>query len=85
MYSSNKKGTSKKGFPDPLAHAEEKAMQEYGLQYAKAIENQWGSGTDTYSSLKTKKEHDLNTEAFSRKASSEWWEGEETYLDIDKP
>jgi len=56
MYSSNKKGTSKKGFPDPLAHAEEKAMQEYGLQYAKAIENQWGSGTDTYSSLKTKKE-----------------------------
>ena len=49
MYSSNKNGKKSKGFPDPLAHAEEKAMQEYGLQYAKAIENQWGSGTDTYS------------------------------------
>jgi hypothetical protein len=56
MYSSNNPSKKSKGFPDPLAHADEKAMQEYGLQYAKAIENQWGSGTDTYSSLKTKKE-----------------------------
>ena len=35
--------------------------------------------------IKTKKEYDLNKYAFERKASSEWWEGEETYLDIDKP
>jgi len=35
--------------------------------------------------IKTKKEYDLNKEAFMRKASSEWWNGEETYLDIDSP
>tara|TARA_B100000073_G_scaffold179820_1_gene148785 strand:- start:53 stop:298 length:246 start_codon:yes stop_codon:yes gene_type:complete len=35
--------------------------------------------------IKTKKEYDLNKLAFERKASSEWWESEETYLDIDKP
>ena len=35
--------------------------------------------------IKTKKEYDLNKEAFMRKASSEWWNGEETYLDIDAP
>jgi len=35
--------------------------------------------------IKTKKEYDLNQEAFMRKPSSEWWEGEEKYLDIDKP
>tara|TARA_R100000406_G_scaffold918_1_gene976 strand:+ start:5872 stop:8325 length:2454 start_codon:yes stop_codon:yes gene_type:complete len=56
MYSSNKKGNSPKGFPDPLAPAEEKSMQEYGLQYAKAIENQWGSGADSRSIYRTKKD-----------------------------
>ena len=35
--------------------------------------------------IKTKKEYELNKEAFTRKASSEWWGSEETYLDIDKP
>ena len=35
--------------------------------------------------IKTKKEYDLNNEAFMRKASSEWWNEEETYLDIDAP
>ena len=35
--------------------------------------------------IKTKKEHKLNQEAFSRKPSSEWWKEEETYLDIDAP
>ena len=35
--------------------------------------------------IKTKKEYELNKEAFMRKASSEWWGGEESYLDIDKP
>ena len=35
--------------------------------------------------IKTKKEYELNKVAFERMASSEWWKGEETYLDIDKP
>ena len=35
--------------------------------------------------IKTKKEYDLNEEAFTRKPSSEWWKEEETYLDIDAP
>jgi hypothetical protein len=38
-------------------------------------------------SIKTKKEYDLNEEAFKRKPSSErmeWWKEEEKYLDLDK-
>ena len=35
--------------------------------------------------VKSEKEYDLNKFAFERKASSDWWEGEENYLDIDKP
>jgi len=35
--------------------------------------------------IKTKKEYELNKLAFARKASSEWWNEEETYLDIDAP
>ena len=35
--------------------------------------------------IKTKKEYDLNQLAFARKASSEWWNEEEDYLDLDKP
>ena len=38
--------------------------------------------------IKTKKEYDLNMEAFQRKPSSEqieWWKEEETYLDVDAP
>jgi len=35
--------------------------------------------------IKTKKEHDLNQEAFTRKPSSEHWWKEDNYLDIDKP
>ena len=54
MYSNNKKGKNTKGFPDPLALSEHKAMQEYGMQFAKAIETQWGSGSDSQSTLKTK-------------------------------
>jgi len=34
--------------------------------------------------IKTKKEYELNKEAFMRKASSEWWNYEEKYIDIDK-
>ena len=39
MYNSN---NVKSGFPDPLAPREEKLSKEYGLRYAKAIEDQWG-------------------------------------------
>ena len=38
-----KKNTS---FPDPLASQKAKQQKEYGLQYARAIENQWGSMDD---------------------------------------
>jgi len=37
---------SKSGFPDPLASSLEKQDRSYGLQYAKAIESQWGKMTD---------------------------------------
>ena len=39
------KGTSK-GFPNPLASPEEKSSQAYGIQYAKAIDSQWGKMVD---------------------------------------
>jgi len=39
MYNNN---NVKAGFPDPLASREEKLSKEYGLRYAKAIEDQWG-------------------------------------------
>lgn len=32
----------KSGFPDPLADHEEKLKKSYGLQYARAIQSQWG-------------------------------------------
>ena len=41
-----KKGTS---FPDPLADVSKKESKEYGLQYAKAIESQWGKATEANS------------------------------------
>jgi hypothetical protein len=52
-YSSN--------FPDPLLPKEKKESKEYGLQYAKAIQSQWGNGTD-YNSLfrKRRKVFDRN-------------------------
>ena len=40
------KDTSKSGFPNPLAGPLEKQHKSYGLQYAKAIEGQWGKMTD---------------------------------------
>lgn len=33
-------------FPDPFASPDVKASKEYGLQYAKAVEGQWGKGDD---------------------------------------
>ena len=46
MYSSNNK---KSGFPDPLADYSAKQDKSYGLQYARAIYEQWGQSTDTHS------------------------------------
>lgn len=43
---SKKKGTS---FPDPLAETSKKESNEYGLQYAKAIESQWGKSDEANS------------------------------------
>ena len=50
MYSNNKRQS--KSFPDPLAPQEVKQGKQYGLKYAKAIETQWGSMSDTESLLK---------------------------------
>ena len=44
MYNNDQK--NKQGFPDPLKSTEIKESQEYGIQYAKAIESQWGKTTD---------------------------------------
>lgn len=47
MYSNNKKYS--KNFPDPLASRDTKMSKEYGMKYAKAIENQWGKIQDEQS------------------------------------
>jgi len=52
MYNNNFGAKTGKGFPDPLASAEDKASKGYGLKYAKAIENQWGSVDDGNSLFK---------------------------------
>lgn len=49
MYDNNKKLNN--GFPDPLASSETKLTKDYGLQYAKAIESQWGKLHDTESTF----------------------------------
>lgn len=36
-------------FPDPFASSSVKDSKEYGLQYAKAVEGQWGKGDDSSS------------------------------------
>lgn len=38
----NERGKTASGFPDPLSSSEKKKSKEYGLEYAKAIYNQWG-------------------------------------------
>ena len=60
MYSGNSNKKRTQGFPDPLASAEEKENLDYGLNYAKAIESQWGSAADAESIYRRR----LNT--FSR-------------------
>ena len=46
MYNNNFGAKSGKSFPNPLSSSEEKGSKAYGLKYAKAIENQWGSVDD---------------------------------------
>lgn len=50
MQSNHKNKSS--NFPDPLASQEKKASKKYGLEYAKAIENQWGKIQDSGSMYK---------------------------------
>jgi len=50
MYNENKKYS--KNFPDPLASKETKMSKDYGMKYAKAIENQWGKIQDEQSLYK---------------------------------
>ena len=50
MYSNNKQYS--KNFPDPLASRDTKMSQDYGMKYAKAIENQWGKLQDEKSLYK---------------------------------
>jgi len=52
------KNTNKAGFPDPFASPVEKMSQSYGLQFAKAIEAQWGKGEDS-SSLYSRRRHEF--------------------------
>ena len=54
MYSSKQKGSS--NFPNPLAAQQEKTTVEYGKQYAKAIERQWGGVNDQNSLLRKRAE-----------------------------
>ena len=53
MYKS--KTDSAGGFPDPLVPQEQKLEKDYGLQYAKAIEGQWGSTQDSTSTFGARK------------------------------
>ena len=59
MYS-NKKKQEGRNFPDPLAPQEEKVKKEYGLRYARAIENQWG-GSDNQNSLYRRRNNQFDT------------------------
>jgi signal transduction histidine kinase len=50
MYKNKKK--EGRNFPDPLAPQDQKVKKEYGLRYARAIENQWGTLDDQNSLYK---------------------------------
>lgn len=59
MYGSSRKAS--KSFPDPLASQEEKLSEQYGLEYAKAIEAQWnGSSPDDSAINRRNKEFHIN-------------------------
>ena len=63
MYGDNK--TSKKGFPSPLETREVKESISYGLQYAKAIENQWGSLDQENSLMRRRRDTFLKNRAYA--------------------
>ena len=52
MYQSK----NKTNFPDPLAPQGDKQDNKYGLQYAKAIESQWGKMSEKTSLFGTRNE-----------------------------
>ena len=63
MYGDN--NTSKKGFPSPLETREVKESAKYGLQYAKAIENQWGSIDKENSLFRRRRDTFLKNRAYA--------------------
>jgi hypothetical protein len=63
MYGEN--NTSKKGFPNPLEKREVKESISYGLQYARAIENQWGSLDRENSLMRRRRDTFLKNRAYA--------------------
>ena len=52
MYNYDNKNGKYGNFPDPFASYSKKLSKSYGLKYAKAIQNQWGSHSDERSLYK---------------------------------
>ena len=50
-----KQGKNSVSFPDPLAPKKIKDGKEYGLRYAKAISNQWGSAEQDNSLMRKRR------------------------------
>ena len=65
MYG-NKDTKNKSGFPDPLAPQNEKESKEYGLRYAKAIQNQWSAGTQGSSLMKRRRDTFIKNRAYAQ-------------------
>jgi hypothetical protein len=65
MYGNNNK-KSKSGFPDPLAPQSEKETKDYGLKYAKAIQNQWSAGTQGSSLMKRRRDTFIKNRAYAQ-------------------
>ncbi len=65
MYG-NKDTKNKSGFPDPLAPQIEKESKEYGLRYAKAIQNQWSAGTQGSSLMKRRRDTFIKNRAYAQ-------------------
>jgi hypothetical protein len=65
MYG-NKDTKNKSGFPDPLAPQIEKESKDYGLRYAKAIQNQWSAGTQGSSLMKRRRDTFIKNRAYAQ-------------------
>ena len=46
MYNKDNDKSKYGNFPDPFAHYSKKSSKAYGIQYARAIEKQWGNSDD---------------------------------------